>query len=243
MAANTVGINHPLIKHLAQLKANRDYRFECKKVVVEGEKLIHDLCKTVGYEHLIVLDSISMPNPVDKAHVTLVSEEVMKKITHLPSPPSMIAEFPMPKESTLEGLKWIVVFDRLQDPGNVGALLRSALALDWEGAFLIESVDPFNDKVLRAAREAAFHLPFKIGTREEFFKLAASQNWQIYRADMKGDRPEKIVQGALVIGNEGQGVHEAFKNYKAFTIPMSDKLDSLNASCAGSILMYALKGV
>ncbi|MFN4174416.1 MAG: hypothetical protein ACK4HV_04865, partial [Parachlamydiaceae bacterium] len=50
MAETRVGINHPLIKHLAHLKANRDYRFECKKVVVEGEKLIHDLCKTIGYE-------------------------------------------------------------------------------------------------------------------------------------------------------------------------------------------------
>lgn len=243
MAANTVGIHHPLIKHLAQLKANRDYRFECGKVVVEGEKLIRDLCKTVGFEHLIVLDSITMPNPMDKAHVTQVSEEVMKKITHLPSPPSMIAEFPMPKQSTLQGLKWIIVLDRLQDPGNVGALLRSALALGWEGAYLIDSVDPFNDKVLRSAREAAFHLPFRIGSQEEFFKLAAGQNWQIVRADMKGDKPEKIPQGALVIGNEGQGVHEAFKTYKAFTIPMSEKLDSLNASCAGSILMYALRGI
>lgn len=238
-----VGINHPLIKHMAQLKVNRDYRFECRKVIVEGEKLIHDLCKTVGYEHLVVLDSIPMPKAIDTAHVTQVSEEVMRKITHLPSAPSMIAEFPMPKESTLEGLKWILVFDRLQDPGNAGTLLRTALGLGWEGAFIIESVDPFNDKVLRAAREASFHLPFRIGTREEFFKLAENQNWQVYRADMKGDKPRHIHGGALVIGNEGQGVHEDFKSYKAFTVPMNDNLESYNASSAGSILMYALKGV
>ncbi|MFN4174415.1 MAG: TrmH family RNA methyltransferase, partial [Parachlamydiaceae bacterium] len=193
--------------------------------------------------HLLVLDTIPMPKAIDRAHVTQVSEEVMKKITHLPSPPSMIAEFPMPAPSSLEGLKWIIVFDRLQDPGNVGALMRSALALGWEGAFLIESADPFNDKVLRAARESAFRLPFKIGTREDFLKFAKAQHLTIYRADMKGDKPQKMNECALVIGNEGQGVHEVFKEYKAITIPMSEKIDSLNASCAGSILMYALKGV
>lgn len=241
MGRELLSKEHPLVKHLSHIKQNRDYRFECQKVLVEGDKLIHDLAKNFSYNHLIVQENVEMPKMVDCSHVSVVSEEVMKKITQLPSPPSMIAEFDMPKPSMLTGLKWVLVLDHVQDPGNVGTLLRSALALNWEGVFLIESVDPFNEKVIRAAQGATFKMPYRIGSRADFLDYLKMSELKAYRADFDGNAPSKIQSGALIVGNEGKGIHADFKNFPAFTIPITEGIESLNASVAGSILMYALR--
>lgn len=241
MAMKPLAKDHPMVKHLSHIKQNRDYRFECQKVLIEGEKLIHDLAQHFSYHHLVVQEKVEIPKTIDETHVSIVTEEVMKKITQLPSPPAMVAEFDMPKPSLLTGMKWILVLDHVQDPGNVGTLLRSAYALNWEGCYLIDSVDPFHEKVLRAAQGATFKLPYCMGSRRDFLDFLKMSDLKAYRADLNGEKPSKINGGFLIVGNEGQGVHNDFKHLPAFTIPMREHIESLNASVAGSILMYAIR--
>ena len=84
----------------------------------------------------------------------------MKKISGMQTPEGLVVEIEMPKPAPLEGLKYLLALDGVSDPGNVGALLRTALALGWQGIFILdESCDPFNDKALRSARGATFRLP------------------------------------------------------------------------------------
>lgn len=233
--------DNPLFKHLHLIKHNRDYRFETGKVLIEGDKFVHDLCAFAPYHHLLVLENYPLPATIDETHVMRVSESVMHKITSLPSVPQMVGEFDLPEQKSLEGLDWVLVLDRLQDPGNVGTLIRSAFALGWQGVFLIDCVDPFNDKALRAAREAAFKLPYRMGTQAEFLSYLETQNLPALRADMGGKKPSPLSKGALIVGNEGQGIHPSLKCFPAVTVAMKKGIESLNAATAGSILMYALR--
>lgn len=231
--------DHPLVKRFTKLRINRDFRHECKRVIVEGEKLVHDVIRKVPYYHLLVCDHASLPSSYDPAHISLVTEELMKKISGMEHPPKMMAEVEMPPESTLDGLNWVLALDRLQDPGNLGTLFRSALALGWEGIFLIgDTVDPYNDKALRASQGATLLLPWRRGTVEEFESAIKLPR---YLADLKGAPPQKISQGCLILGQEGTGLQTALKG-TSLSIPMKMEVDSLNVAVAGGILMYELRG-
>ena len=105
----------------------------------------------------------------------------------------MIAEIEMPKESTLEKCRFVLALDGVADPGNLGTLLRSALAFGWEGIFLLEnSCDLFNDKAIRAARGATFRLAFASGSWEKLQEIIKKYKWEPYAADLTGISPEKI---------------------------------------------------
>lgn len=238
--------DHPLIKHIVRLRLNSDYRHECKRVVVEGEKLVLDLCHRMPFHHMLVKEGYSLPTTLDSTHVTLLSEEVMKKASGLPTPPALIAEVDMPADKCLKGLKWIVALDGVQDPGNVGTLLRTALALGWEGAVLLpQTADPFNEKVIRAAQGASFFLPFQHMTYEEFKSLCDRR--VVLGADMKGENVHhyhKKEEAVLVLGSEGQGISDELKKMcKALSVPMTNQVESLNVAVAGGILMSHLRGV
>ena len=158
-------------------------------------------------------------------------------------PPKIIAELEMPSESVLEGLNWVLALDRLQDPGNLGTLFRTALALGWEGVFLIgDTVDPFNDKALRASQGASLFLPRRSGTSEEFQKWIHAQKLPAVAADSGGGPIPKLPRGCLILGQEGEGLDPALKEaYPACCIPMKGDVDSLNVAVAGGILLYSMR--
>lgn len=175
----------------------------------------------------------------------LVSEALIKKITQLPSPEGIVAEFPLPKPSSLANKRRLLCVDRLADPGNLGTLLRSALAFGFEGIFLIEpSVDLFNDKTIRASRGACFLLPFCYGSVHELKALIDENALTPLIADLEGENFEKVgplSAPLLILGNESHGPSEEVKNLgKKITIPLSTTVESLNVAIAGSILLYAL---
>lgn len=234
---------HPLVKRFAKLRINRDFRHESRRLVIEGEKLVHDVLRKFPYSHLMVTDPTSLRKPYDSAHISLVSEEIMKKISGMEHPPKMMAEVAMPSPSDLKGLKWVIALDRLQDPGNLGTLFRTALALGWEGVYLIgDTVDPYNDKALRASQGASLILPCCQGSEEEFYSFIQREKIPLFVADLQGEAPKPIEKGCLVLGREGEGVNPSLKNEAScLTIPMKNEVESLNVSAAGAILMYQLR--
>jgi TrmH family RNA methyltransferase len=137
------------------------------------------------------------------------------------------------------------VLDRISDPGNLGTLLRTALALGWEGAFLTpHSADPFNDKAIRASKGACFFLPLQEGSYEELEELLKENQITAYVADLKGTSlPNLKVKHplALILGNESLGPSAWAKQHgSAISIPMKKDVESLNVASAGAILMYEL---
>lgn len=246
MAKVITSVQHPYVKHLVRLHQNRDYRYEHHCVAIEGLKIIEEVCSSHPAKRIFTFDEHLIPKNVKAEEIICVNNAIMSKISTLQSPEGIVAEVEMPPTSTLKNFQWVVAFDAVNDPGNLGTLLRSALAFGWQGAFILSnSCDPFNDKALRAGKGATFRLPLAFGSWEDL-KISMQENqWHPLVAHMDGDSIKNLKQEPpvlLVLNNESQGMSEEAKLHcKAVSIPMTDKMESLNVAVAGSILMYALK--
>lgn len=246
MAKNITSLQHPIVKHLVHLHQNRDYREEHQSAVIEGKKLISEVCFKQPAKLLLALDESLIPANIKAKEVLIVPQEIIKKISGLQNPDGFIAEVTLPKPTSFKGMKWIIACDGINDPGNLGTLLRSGLALGWEGAFILNNTcDPFNDKAIRAAKGATFRLPMAHGSWSDLNKIIQSNKLKPLVADMEGkDVAEFSIKPGvlLVLSNESQGVsEEANEHCERISIPMSGKMESLNVAAAGGILMYELR--
>lgn len=228
-------LQHPLVKHLVKLRQDKELRRETKTLLVSGRKTIRDLSEKLPVQMLLTTQKESFYGK----ETIMVTPEILKKITGLEEPDGVAAVFAWPEEQPLEGKKRVLVLDRLQDPGNMGTLFRTALALGWEGIILVHgSVDPFNDKVLRAAKGANMLLPFWEMQEKEILALKR----HVYVADAKGASLEDMSFRSplfLILGSEAKGPSPSFlKSGTKVSIPMSREMESLNVAVAGSILMY-----
>lgn len=141
--------------------------------------------------------------------------------------------------------KNFLVVDSLQDPGNVGTLIRTAKACGFESVFLVDSVSVTNSKLIRSSVGAVFNIKVFSMKKEEFLKFAKENNLKLLCCDMDGENIFQFKIGfpvGVVVGNEGQGVSEAMEKicYQKVKIPMSEGIESLNAGVSGSIIMYQL---
>jgi RNA methyltransferase, TrmH family len=240
-------LQHPLVKHIVKLRQNRDYRYDHQSLVIEGIKIVSEVCSQIMPKVLFTYDESFLLKNIQAEKIFLVNETIMKKISGMQSPEGLVAEIAMPKPASLNGMRYVVALDSINDPGNLGTLLRTALALGWQGVFFVgEGCDPFNEKALRAAKGATFRLPLAWGNWEELQKLVVDNQWQPIAADLQGSDlkdltiPEKVL---LVLGNEARGVSENVQRFcQPASISMSKDMESLNVAIAGGIMMYILHG-
>lgn len=222
------------IKELAKLDLAK-YRKLQKKFIVEGPHLVSEAKK-----HQVLLETYTIhPNLEGE----LVSKEVMKKITHTDSVVSQIGVCKLIEKNKIE--EKVLILDQVQDPGNLGALLRSAAAFNFKTVFLSEGcVDLYNAKVIRSSQGAIFKLNFIFGDILEFIK-AISSTHQVYKTDVLDGEDISFLsfksKVAIILGNEGNGISKEVRELplKNIYIKMTD-VESLNVSVAGSILMYEL---
>lgn len=138
-----------------------------------------------------------------------------------------------------------LVLDGLQDPGNVGTLIRSAFASGFSFVYLVDSVKKSNAKLIRSSVGAVFDSKVFELPREEFVAFSQKNNLNLLKCDMNGEnifnfKTDKQV--GVVIGNEGQGVSKEISNLckQSVKIPMMPGIESLNAGVSGSIIMYQI---
>lgn len=232
-------LQHPIVGHLCLLRKNRSYREEKGSALVVGRHLLHEL----GPFKTVIVDSPEkIPPGIQTEELYLATESILKKITGLASPEGLAAEIAIPRPSSLQGKKKILLLDGISDPGNLGTLLRTAAALGWEGVWISEeSCDPFNEKALRAAKGATFHLPYN-QSEEELSSLLASHTLLI--ADSRGEPLEKRHATSpllLALGSEAAGARASLKKKGTLiSIPLHKQIESLNVAAAGAILLYEL---
>lgn len=226
-----------LAKHFLMLKKDRAYRDENKSVLIESSKLINEINNFHLIKNIITSNINLIPPYFPKDRQLIVAPSIIDRISLLEKSEGILAEVEKPSYQSLSGKKKIIAFDGIQDPGNLGTLLRSALAFGFEGALLLNNCcDPFNDKALRAARGATFLLPLQ---RDN---LDILKDYPLLIADLEGNSPDKIPfmeKFILVMGNEAHGPSKDLKGTK-ITLSMHNKVESLNVAVAGSILMYLL---
>lgn len=227
--------DNPYVKHLCKLIEDSAYRIEMQKVVISGKNQILELLPFVQSGTIYTTEAFETP-----LKQVIISESVAKKFNA-----SCIAEFQMPSMKLPEKCTHLLALDRVSDPGNMGTLMRTAIALGWDGVFLLPGCcDPFNDKALRASKGAPFKLPFIKGTWEAFDQIAAQHKLIPLAADLEGTPLENCQKNNcfLILGNEGQGLStEGLARGQKITIPLAGNMESLNVSAAGAILMYSLR--
>lgn len=244
MRDKLTSVHNPLVIHLSRLARQRKCREEEQSCIVEGLKTLFEIDPSL-LRTLIVTENMST-HPIPFCEKTfVVSEEVFRKISLTKEPEGILAEVALPKEQDLSSCTKLVVLDRLQDPGNVGTIFRTALAFGWNGIILLEgSCDPFNDKALRAAKGATFKIPHLQMSEEAFLQWAYEQKFTLFAAHLNGvfmEQQDPSPKEALIFGSEGQGVSDTLlKQSKKVTIPTSGDIESLNVAISAGILLYYL---
>lgn len=239
---NITSVNNSHIKELCKLKEKK-YRDKSNTFLIEGEHLLYEAYKE---ELLIeVLPLIGEDFSLD-TKITFISKEVMKKLSSTDTIPNVIGVCHKQKEDKIGNN--ILILEDIQDPGNLGTIIRSSLAFNIDTIVLSpKTVDLYNSKVLRSTQGSIFHINIIIRELSSFIKELKKNDYIIYGTKVDGGediknitKPEKY---ALIIGNEGNGMSEelSFLCDKFLYIKMNSKIESLNAGVAASILLYEME--
>ncbi len=232
---------NPLIKRLTKLGKDSSFRKEEGAILLEGKKIILECLKKHPLKNILIPEEEN-PEELDGYHLKLSLSE---KISSFKSSDGFFAEMDRPLNKDLSACQRLLVCDRIQDPGNLGTLIRSALAFGFDGIFILDqTVDPFSPKVIRSSMGACLNIQIQQGTYQDFAALVKKANFKVLIADAKGSPLESqslTLPVALVLGNEGEGPQfEQYTHFKLVSIPI-ENVDSLNVAIAGSILMHQLK--
>lgn len=246
MLKQLTSVQHPLIKHLVKVRQNSDYRYDHASVLIEGYTMVQEVGKKTSLKIVLTTDEALIPKGIKAKEVLVVSDAIIKKISGLEVSEGILAEAPLPPQATFKKCQRLLVCDGVSDPGNLGTLLRTALAFGWDGAFLLpNSCDPYNEKAVRASRGAVFRLPMAQGTWQQLKEIAESNRLQPYAADLDGTSLEQVHANngiLLVMGNEAHGLSSEGASWcQRVTLPMPGPMESLNVAVAGGILLYALQ--
>ncbi|MCM1131092.1 MAG: RNA methyltransferase [Roseburia sp.] len=225
-------LDNPKIKKLLKLKQTK-YRKQVQMFLVEGSHLVLE-ARLAG----VLIEAYSIE---DKAGYIQVSETIMKKIGNTDTVVKEIGLCSMLFKSEITDK--VLILDGVQDPGNMGSLMRSACAFGFDTVFIgTGSVDIYNDKVIRSSQGAIFKLNFLFGDVCAFVK---SLNHKIYGTNVVNGIPLKEVKKedklAIILGNEGNGISKEVNalGLDNIFIPMRNT-ESLNVAVAGSIILYEL---
>ncbi|MBD3379686.1 MAG: hypothetical protein GF408_04405 [Candidatus Omnitrophica bacterium] len=238
------------VKDLLRDKKSRD---ESGLFVVEGEKIIRDAAdKGILPEEVFMASSFGAEAPAESRNGNFsVSVKDMEKISSLRTSQGILAVFRKTDGSIAELIdtekKIIVLADGMQDPGNLGSLLRSSSAFGAGGVLLYgDTVDVYNPKVVRASGGAVLDIPVVVSSVEDI-ETVKSGGFSVMAGSVSGDGakplesavsfPDRVV---LAFGSEGQGLSreiEALADEK-FYIPIENRMESLNVTVAASIALY-----
>jgi TrmH family RNA methyltransferase len=223
-------------RHNALYKRMRDAsREHAEEIVIEGPKAVAD-AKAAGWTPLLVV-----------GEDVIFSDALFNDISDTKTSQGIVALFERPR-ATLDQLfarhdSVVIALDGVQDPGNVGTIVRLAAAFDAAGVALLPgSADPFSPKAIRASAGAILNVPCATASRDELL----ARGWPLFAADARGEATDPPARRAiLAFGSEGGGVSEEIARAATLiAIPMSSRVESLNVAASAAILLsrsYALR--
>ncbi len=230
-----------LIKSLHQKK----YRTQHGLFIVEGIKAVEEVLNS-DFEVHKVYSSASIELSVSKPLLTLVSEKELRQISGLKNPNGILAVFKIPPPKEVETQDWILVLDGVQDPGNLGTIIRLC---DWFGIRHLvcseNTADCYNPKVLQATMGSITRVNMVYQDLEEFLK---SVQLPVYGSFMNGKPIKELTlpkKGILVMGNEGNGISKAVEMLCKHTVGIpqygEQTTESLNVGTATAILLNEIR--
>ena len=252
------------MRHLKYLKTKKG-RDESGMFIIEGEKFVQEIPDAWRVVQYVIANRYAAANNIApyeaRARCDVVRDSIFDSLADTISPQGIIAVCEK-KAWTLDDLcanevvrenvktrffeaTFILLGENLNDPGNIGALIRTAAAAGAHGVILAHGGDIYNPKVLRAAAGAVLRLPCITDiSLEEAAEWLSQKNIPIHAAHPRGEKSpyqlDLCANFCLLVGNESHGISDAAASLASslVTLPMANDTESLNASVAGSILMY-----
>lgn len=244
-----------LIKKYKKL-GQRKYRQKERRLLIEGFYLLEEAVKAnltlevVFYtDHFLQMQGAeNLLRVLEVSNLIKLDERTFDEISHTETPQGVGAIAHLPEQNgdfiNREDC-FFLLLDGLQDPGNVGAIIRAAAAADLHGILLMPgTVDPFNPKAVRASMGGTFYIP--VITEEAYFwlEVAAEKNIRLFAADAHGGIPyyeiDYNIPCGIIIGNESRGISDFLLDRASVktSIPLRGKINSLNAAVAASVFIF-----
>ena len=238
---------NPLLQQIRKLLTNRKEREKTGLFVADGIKLLAEAVRWwPGLDTVILSDGIEAEIP-DGVRLVRVPEDVMASISPMETPQGALFLCRLPEKTAFVPKPGMLLLDGLQDPGNLGTILRTADALDIPVALMEGCADPYSHKVVRASMGAVFRTPV-VQTTWEVARTACRAAGIPIAVTALTDTASDIREAALgemavVIGSEGRGARPQVLEEadRALIIPMNPRCESLNAAVAATIAMWQMK--
>ncbi len=237
---------NPLLQQVRRLLSSRRERERAGLFVSDGTKLLQEAVRYYpGLETVILSDGVQAQLP-EHVKVYRVPEDVMASVSPMETPQGALFLCRLPKKKEFAPQPGMLILDGIQDPGNLGTILRTADALDVPVVLLEGCADPYSHKVVRSSMGAVLRNQPMQSTWQTVKDGCGDANIPIAvtaLTDSAQDiRSAELSQMAVVIGSEGQGVRPEILESaaKALIIPMNDHCESLNAAVAATIVMWQM---
>ena len=246
MAERITSPQNPYLQHVKKLRAVRKYRYANRAFLADGSKLVEEAIRWgLTPEAILTREGVPFPVPEGVRHI-IISDQLMKDVSRMDTPQGVMAVCPMPEQRAPELVPGCLILDGIQDPGNLGTILRTADAFDLPVVLSEGCADPYGEKAVRATMGAVFRTqPCQADRRTILDSLRARQIPLCVTAlspRAQDIRALDLKRYAVVIGSEGQGVCADFLQAadQEAIIPMSPRCESLNAAAAATIVLWQL---
>ena len=243
MIINISSKQNTKIKEIGKLISDNSYRKERKEFVIEGFHLLEMALEDNLVKAIFSLEPIK--NIDEKITNYIVSEDILKKISTQKNPQGVIAICSMRKEKEISHNN-VLYLDGVSDPGNLGTLLRTALAFSFKDVILSKgSVSLYNEKTISSSQGAIFRLNIISGDEQNLINLK-EKGYKILATEIKGSVELKNIKKSdkqvLILGNEAHGVNEKILNLADERIRIDiNEIESLNVAICGAIMMHYLR--
>ena len=238
---------NPLLQQVRKLLSSRKEREETGLFVADGTKLLQEAIRWWPGLHTVILaDDVETEIP-DGVRVVTVPKDVMESISPMQTPQGALFLCRLPEKKPFAPKPGMLLLDGIQDPGNLGTILRTADALQIPVALLEGCADPYSHKVVRASMGAVFRMEIVQTTWAEARAACKEENIPVGVTALNDSardlRNAPLSAMAVVIGSEGQGVRQEILDSAehSLIIPMNPNCESLNAAIAAAIMMWQMK--
>lgn len=219
--------------------------------VGDGTKLLEEAVRWAPerLETVILREDVPCPALPEHVRSVRISKQLMAQVSQMETPEGAIFLCRMPEEKTQELQPGSLILDGIQDPGNLGTILRTADGLDVPVLLTEGCCDPYNPKTVRATMGAIFRTPPGMVQREALVQQCRSKNIPLLATALTSGaqdiREVSVKRAAVVIGSEGKGVSQKLLDASdgQIIIPMDERCESLNAAVAAAIVLWQMTGL
>ena len=238
---------NPLLQQVKKLFSSRRERESAGLFAADGTKLLEEAVKYCPGLHTVILSDEIQAGLPERVRLVRVPGDVMESISPMASPQGAVFLCRLPEKTPFCPKPGSLILDGIQDPGNLGTILRTADALDVPVTLLEGCADPYSHKVVRSSMGAVFRTPVITASWEQVRAACQAAGIPIAVTALEEGavdiRQAALSKMAVVIGSEGQGVRREIMEAAEhkLIIPMNPHCESLNAAVAAAITMWQMK--